>query len=123
MIHAVGKAAANGREPRLVELEWGPADAPRVAIVGKGVVFDSGGLDIKPAAATKLMKKDMGGAAHTLALAGLVMANHLQKIGRASSRGRVGQYVSVSGVAVHLIQNILTNIDRNKTLTKTNKTR
>src|SRR3546814_10484143 len=61
MIHAVGKAAANGREPRLVELEWGPADAPRVAIVGKGVVFDSGGLDIKPAAAMKLMKKDMGG--------------------------------------------------------------
>src|SRR3546814_12698297 len=78
MIHAVGKAAANGREPRLVELEWGPADAPRVAIVGKGVVFDSGGLDIKPAAAMKLMKKDMGGAAHALALAGLVMANHLK---------------------------------------------
>src|SRR3546814_17802949 len=48
MIHAVGKAAANGREPRLVELEWGPADAPRVAIVGQGVVFDSGGLDIQP---------------------------------------------------------------------------
>src|SRR3546814_6736201 len=78
MIHAVGKAAANGREPRLVELEWGPADAPRVAIVGKGEVFDSGGLDIKPAAAMKLLKKDMGGAAPALALAGLVLANHLK---------------------------------------------
>src|SRR3546814_13832465 len=78
MIHAVGKAAANGREPRLVELEWGPADAPRVAIVGKGVVFDSGGLDIKTAAAMKLMKTVMGGAAHALALAGLVMANPLK---------------------------------------------
>src|SRR3546814_12959567 len=77
MIHAVGKAAANGREPRLVELEWGPADAPRVAIVGKGVVFDSGGLDIKPAAALKLMKQDMGGEAPALALAGPVMANYL----------------------------------------------
>lgn len=77
MIHAVGKAAAKGREPRLVELEWGNPSHPRIAIVGKGVCFDSGGLDIKPSAGMKLMKKDMGGAAHALALAGLVMESHL----------------------------------------------
>ncbi|URW76375.1 leucyl aminopeptidase family protein [Sphingomonas donggukensis] len=73
MIHAVGQAAAKGREPRLIELEWGNPAHPRIAIVGKGVVFDSGGLDIKPAAGMRLMKKDMGGAAHALALAGLVL--------------------------------------------------
>jgi leucyl aminopeptidase len=78
MIHAVGQAAAKGREPRLVELEWGRAEHPRVAIVGKGVVFDSGGLDIKPAAGMRLMKKDMGGAAHAIALARLVMAAELK---------------------------------------------
>lgn len=77
MIHAVGQAAGKGREPRLIELEWGNPAHPRIAIVGKGVVFDSGGLDIKPAAGMRLMKKDMGGAAHALALAGLVMAAHL----------------------------------------------
>ncbi|MEP9402350.1 leucyl aminopeptidase family protein [Sphingomonas sp. VNH70] len=77
MIHAVGKAAAKGREPRLIELEWGNPAHPRVAIVGKGVCFDSGGLDIKPSAGMRLMKKDMGGAAHALALAGLVMETHL----------------------------------------------
>ncbi len=73
MIHAVGMAAARGREPRLIELEWGHADHPRLALVGKGVCFDTGGLDIKPSAAMRLMKKDMGGAAHALALADLVM--------------------------------------------------
>ncbi|KQN26427.1 aminopeptidase [Sphingomonas sp. Leaf33] len=77
MIHAVGQAAARGREPRLIELEWGNPDHPRVAIVGKGVVFDSGGLDIKPSSGMRLMKKDMGGAAHALALAGLAMAERL----------------------------------------------
>jgi len=77
MIHAVGQAAAKGREPRLIELEWGNPAHPRIAIVGKGVVFDSGGLDIKPAAGMRLMKKDMGGAAHALALAGLVMVDRL----------------------------------------------
>ena len=77
MIHAVGQAAAKGREPRLIELEWGNPAHPRVAIVGKGVVFDTGGLDIKPSAGMRLMKKDMGGAAHALALAGLVMAERL----------------------------------------------
>ncbi|KQN36967.1 aminopeptidase [Sphingomonas sp. Leaf407] len=77
MIHAVGKAAAKGREPRLIELTWGNPAHPRVAIVGKGVCFDSGGLDIKPSAGMRLMKKDMGGAAHALALASLVMETRL----------------------------------------------
>jgi len=73
MIHAVGRAASRHHAPRLIELNWGREDAPRVALVGKGVAFDSGGLDIKSAAGMKLMKKDMGGAAHAIALAGLVM--------------------------------------------------
>ncbi|MES2754721.1 MAG: leucyl aminopeptidase family protein [Pseudomonadota bacterium] len=73
LIHAVGQAAAKGREPRLIELEWGDPKHPRIAIVGKGVCFDTGGLDIKPSAGMRLMKKDKGGAAHALALAQLVM--------------------------------------------------
>ncbi len=73
MVHAVGRAAAREHAPRLVELNWGDDAHPRIAIVGKGVAFDSGGLDIKPAAGMLLMKKDMGGAAHALALAQLVM--------------------------------------------------
>ncbi|MBO9580774.1 MAG: leucyl aminopeptidase family protein [Sphingobium sp.] len=77
MIHAVGRAADRANAPRLIELDWGRDEHPRVAIVGKGVTFDSGGLDIKPAAGMRLMKKDMGGAAHALALAELVMAAHL----------------------------------------------
>ncbi len=77
MIHAVGQAAAAGREPRLIELEWGNPAHPRIAIVGKGVVFDSGGLNIKPGSGMRLMKKDMGGAAHALALATLVMQARL----------------------------------------------
>jgi leucyl aminopeptidase len=77
MIHAVGMAAARGREPRLIELEWGNPAHPRLALVGKGVCFDTGGLDLKPSAGMKLMKKDMGGAAHALALAGVVMAQRL----------------------------------------------
>jgi leucyl aminopeptidase len=74
MIHAVGRAATKDKGPRLIEIHWGKAEHPRVAIIGKGVCFDSGGLDIKPAAGMLLMKKDMGGAAHALALAELVMA-------------------------------------------------
>ncbi|MBB3861374.1 leucyl aminopeptidase [Novosphingobium hassiacum] len=74
MVHAVGRAAARSHAPRLIEMEWGDPSHPRVAIVGKGVCFDSGGLDIKPSAGMLLMKKDMGGAAHALALAGLIMA-------------------------------------------------
>ncbi len=77
MIHAVGTAAARGREPRLIELEWGDPKHPRLALVGKGVCFDTGGLDIKPSAGMRLMKKDMGGAAHAIALAGVVMAQRL----------------------------------------------
>ncbi|OZA92304.1 MAG: aminopeptidase [Erythrobacter sp. 34-65-8] len=73
MIHAVGRAAARHHAPRLIRLEWGKHSDPLVAIVGKGVCFDSGGLDIKPASGMLLMKKDMGGAAHALALADLVM--------------------------------------------------
>ena len=77
LIAAVGGAAAEDRAPRLIELEWGKAEDPRVAIVGKGVCFDSGGLDLKSAAGMRLMKKDMGGAAHALALARLVIAGKL----------------------------------------------
>jgi leucyl aminopeptidase len=77
LVAAVGQAAAPGREPRLIELEWGKTSDPRVAIIGKGVVFDSGGLDIKSAGGMRLMKKDMGGAAHALALARLVIAEKL----------------------------------------------
>ncbi len=77
MVHAVGRAAARSHAPRMIELEWGDPKHPRVAIVGKGVCFDSGGLDIKPPSAMLLMKKDMGGAAHALALARLVMQAQL----------------------------------------------
>ncbi|MBC3942717.1 M17 family metallopeptidase [Sphingomonas albertensis] len=77
MIHAVGQAASKDRAPRLIELEWGDPSHPRIALVGKGVTFDTGGLDIKPSAGMRLMKKDMGGAAHALALASLVMAAKL----------------------------------------------
>lgn len=73
MIHAVGRAAARSHAPRLIELTWGDANAPRLAIVGKGVCFDSGGLDVKSSSGMLLMKKDMGGAAHALALAELIM--------------------------------------------------
>ncbi|MEZ5696543.1 MAG: leucyl aminopeptidase family protein [Sphingomonadaceae bacterium] len=77
MVHAVGRAAARSHAPRLIHLTWGKESDPVLAIVGKGVCFDSGGLDIKSAAGMKLMKKDMGGAAHAIALAGLVMGGHL----------------------------------------------
>jgi leucyl aminopeptidase len=77
MIAAVGQGASRERAPRLIELHWGKDGAPRLAIVGKGVCFDSGGLDIKNAAGMRLMKKDMGGAAHALALASLIIAERL----------------------------------------------
>jgi leucyl aminopeptidase len=77
LIAAVGMAASRERAPRLVEAEWGNAAHPRVAIVGKGVCFDSGGLDLKNATGMRLMKKDMGGAAHALALFNLVAAANL----------------------------------------------
>ncbi len=72
LIAAVGRAATPERAPRLIELEWGKAGNPRIAIVGKGVCFDSGGLDLKQPSWMRNMKKDMGGAAHALALARLV---------------------------------------------------
>ena len=74
-IHAVGRAAT--RAPRLIELNWGRPKDPRLVIVGKGVCFDSGGLDIKAADGMRLMKKDMGGAANALGLAQMVMALEL----------------------------------------------
>jgi leucyl aminopeptidase len=74
-IHAVGRASH--RAPRLIELRWGDAGHPHLTLVGKGVCFDTGGLDIKAAAGMRNMKKDMGGAAHAIALAELVMARRL----------------------------------------------
>jgi leucyl aminopeptidase len=78
MVHAVGRAASRKHAPRLIHLTWGKEGDPVLALVGKGVCFDSGGLDVKPAAGMLLMKKDMGGAAHALALAGLVMGAGLR---------------------------------------------
>jgi leucyl aminopeptidase len=72
LIQAVGAAATAERAPRLIEVHWGKASHPKVAVIGKGVCFDSGGLDIKSAAGMRQMKKDMGGAAHALALARLI---------------------------------------------------
>lgn len=71
MIYAVGKAST--RAPRLIDLRWGNPDAPKVTLVGKGVCFDSGGLDVKSATGMRLMKKDMGGAAQVLGLAQMIM--------------------------------------------------
>ena len=76
MIHAVGRAASE--EPRLIDISWGPKSAPKVTLIGKGVTFDTGGLDIKPSSSMLLMKKDMGGAANVLALARLIMRSGLK---------------------------------------------
>jgi leucyl aminopeptidase len=76
MIHAVGRAGAEA--PRLIDLSWGPAGAPKVTLVGKGVCFDTGGLDIKTASGMLLMKKDMGGAANVLGLASMIMGAGLK---------------------------------------------
>ena len=76
-VHAVGRAAVAERAPRMIEIAWGDPAHPLVAIVGKGVVFDTGGLDIKPSSGMRLMKKDMGGAAHALALGRMIMAARL----------------------------------------------
>ena len=75
LIHAVGRAAKQA--PRLIDFAWGDEGAPRVTLVGKGVCFDSGGLNLKPDSGMALMKKDMGGAANTLALAQMIMAAKL----------------------------------------------
>lgn len=75
LIHAVGRAST--RAPRLIDLRWGAKTAPKVTLVGKGVCFDSGGLDLKPASAMLMMKKDMGGSATMLGLASMIMAARL----------------------------------------------
>ena len=75
MVHAVGRASV--RAPRLIDLTWGNEDDPKVTLVGKGVCFDTGGLDLKPASGMLNMKKDMGGAATVLAVAAMVMASRL----------------------------------------------
>ena len=74
-IHAVGRAAADG--PRLMDLTWGDPDHPKITIVGKGVTFDSGGLNMKPSSGMRWMKKDMGGAAIAMGLGYLVMSQGL----------------------------------------------
>jgi len=71
LIHAVGRGSA--RAPRLIDMRWGRKEDPKLTLVGKGVVFDTGGLDIKPSSGMILMKKDMGGAAHALGLAHMIM--------------------------------------------------
>ena len=76
LVHAVGRAAA--RAPRLIDLTWGEASHPKVTLIGKGVCFDSGGLDIKPESGMLNMKKDMGGAASMLALAHMLMARAIK---------------------------------------------
>ena len=76
MVHAVGRAST--RAPRLIDLVWGRAGDPKVTLVGKGVCFDTGGLDLKPAGGMLNMKKDMGGAATVLAVASMVMAARLR---------------------------------------------
>ena len=75
MVHAVGRASA--RAPRLIDLTWGKESDPKVTLVGKGVCFDTGGLDLKPATGMLMMKKDMGGAATVMAVAAMVMAAKL----------------------------------------------
>ena len=76
MIHAVGRAS--DKAPRLVDMIWGDKNAPKVTLVGKGVCFDTGGLDIKPSSGMLLMKKDMGGAANVLGLASMIMSSRLK---------------------------------------------
>lgn len=75
-VHAVGRASP--RLPRVVSMDWGKPGDPCIAIVGKGVCFDTGGLNLKPGNSMALMKKDMGGAAHAIALARLIMASGLR---------------------------------------------
>ena len=75
LIHAVGRAST--RQPRLLDLNWGAEDAPKITLVGKGVCFDSGGLNLKPGNFMDIMKKDMGGAANVIGLAQMIMASGL----------------------------------------------
>jgi leucyl aminopeptidase len=75
LVHAVGRASVDA--PRLVDLQWGNKAAPKLTLVGKGVCYDTGGLDLKPSSAMALMKKDMGGAANVMGLASMIMASNL----------------------------------------------
>ena len=75
LLHAVGKASAE--PPRMLDLTWGDADRPQVTVIGKGICFDTGGLNIKPGNSMRLMKKDLGGAAVAMGLARMVMAEEL----------------------------------------------
>ncbi len=75
LIYEVGKASSH--KPRLVEIQWGKKNDPKVTLVGKGITFDTGGLDIKPSSGMLLMKKDMGGAANILGLANMIIGNKL----------------------------------------------
>ena len=75
MIHAVGRASP--KSPRLIDIAWGPPGAPKITLVGKGITFDTGGLDIKPPSGMLIMKKDMGGAATALALGHMIMGEKL----------------------------------------------
>ncbi|MEN0001216.1 MAG: leucyl aminopeptidase family protein [Pseudomonadota bacterium] len=75
LVHAVGRAAADA--PRLIDIRWGKRSAPKLTLVGKGVAYDTGGLNIKPGGSMRNMKKDMGGAAHTIALANMIMEAQL----------------------------------------------
>ncbi len=74
-VHAVGRASTH--DPRFLRFEWGDTNAPSICLIGKGVCFDTGGLDLKPSQFMRIMKKDMGGAAHALGLASMIMANSL----------------------------------------------
>ncbi len=76
LIHAVGRAS--DRAPRLIDFTWGPARAPKLTLVGKGITYDTGGLSLKPTSGMVLMKKDMGGAASVLALASMIMTAKLK---------------------------------------------
>ena len=83
MIHAVGQGAASGREPRLIDMHWSPTlgakeDAPTITLVGKGIVYDTGGLNLKPGASMLNMKKDMGGAAHAIAVASILFESKVE---------------------------------------------
>ncbi|AKK69307.1 M17 family metallopeptidase [Xanthomonas translucens pv. undulosa] len=111
-IHAVGRASH--RAPRLIVLRWGEDTHPHVALVGKGVCFDTGGLDLKPADGMRHMKKDMGGAAHALALAGLVMAQRLPlrlTVLLAAVENAVGPHAFRPGDVIATRQGISVEID------------
>ena len=83
MIHAVGQGAAPGREPRLIDMHWSPTpdakvNMPSITLVGKGIVYDTGGLNLKPGASMLNMKKDKGGAAHAIAVASILLENQVE---------------------------------------------